>query len=83
MAARTLKVEFLPTDHVAGTRAESPRTEVHDIALADSVVGVPEVLENPHVDFPGTWSLVGDGVDGSYRYQRVDRIANTSETAAG
>jgi hypothetical protein len=83
MAARTLKVEFLPTDHVVGTRVESPRTEVHDIALDDSVVGVPAVLENPHVDFPGTWSLVGDGVDGSSRYQRVDRIAGSADTVAG
>ena len=80
MATRSLKVEFLPTDAVNGVGA---RSEVHDISLPDAVVGVPAILENPHVDFPGTWSLVGEGVDGSQRYQRVDRVADTSDTVAG
>ncbi|MBW4041808.1 MAG: hypothetical protein HIU86_06720 [Acidobacteria bacterium] len=75
---RSLRVEFLPTDLVDGV---APETQVHDISLPDSVAGVPEILENPHVDFPGTWSLVGG--DGVARYQRVERIAETSETVAG
>jgi hypothetical protein len=82
MAARTLRVEFLPTDAVDGVRPESPRSEIHDIALGDAVAGVPEVLENPHVDFPGTWVLIGEGVDRSYRYARADRVADTSDTVA-
>ena len=82
MATRSLKVEFLPTDFVNGIGAEPADSKVHDISLPDSVVGVPEILENPHVDFPGTWQLVGDGVDGSHRYQRVDRVADTSDTVA-
>jgi hypothetical protein len=77
---RSLRVEFLPTDLVDGVAAE---TQVHDISLPDSVVGVPAVLENPHVDFPGIWSLVGEGVDGAARYQRVERVADTADTVAG
>jgi hypothetical protein len=78
--SRSLRVEFLSVDEVNGV---SPGTVVHDIALPDDVDGVPRILENPHVDFPGTWSLVGDGQDGAHRYERVDRIADTSGTAAG
>lgn len=77
---RSLRVEFLPVDMVDGV---APETQIHDVSLPDEVVGVPQILENPHVDFPGTWSLVGEGTDGASRYQRVDRIADTSDTVAG
>ena len=30
-------------------------------------------------EFPGTWTLVGDGALGSSRYQRIARVADTSE----
>ena len=81
MAAQSLKVEFLPTDAVDGVRTEA---QVHDISLPDAVDGVPEVLENPHVDFPGTWRLVGEGVGGgAHRYQRVERVADSNDTLAG
>lgn len=79
MASRTLKVEFEPTDPVDGVRSEA---QVHDVSLDESVVGVPEVLENPHTDFPGTWRLVGEGAAGAHRYQRVDRVADTNDTVA-
>jgi hypothetical protein len=83
MTSRSLRVEFLPTDTVAGVRPEDPRAEVHDVSLPDGIDGVPELLENPHVDFPGTWRLVGDGVEGAHRYQRVDRLGEDSSTRAG
>ena len=80
MAARSLKVEFLPTDAVDGVRTEA---QVHDVSLPDAAEGVPEVLENPHVDFPGTWRLVGEGAGGAHRYQRVERVADSNDTLAG
>lgn len=79
MATRTLRVEFVPED-VLDER--SPAPQVHDVSVDGSVTGSPEILENPHVDFPGTWRLLGDGPDGVLRYQRVARVADTSGTAA-
>lgn len=78
--SRSLKVEFLPTDAVSGV---APEAQVHDVSLPDGIVGVPTILENPHVDFPGTWTLVGEGADGVSRYQRVARTGESSDTLAG
>lgn len=80
MATRSLKVEFAPTDAVHGIRTEA---QVHDVSVDDTVVGAPEILENPHVDFPGTWRLVGEGASGAHRYERVDRVADSNDTLAG
>ena len=80
MATRSLKVEFTSTDAVDGVRSES---QVHDVSIDDAVDGVPEIIENPHVDFPGTWRLVGEGVGGAHRYQRIDRVADSNDTLAG
>ncbi|GAA2750442.1 hypothetical protein [Amnibacterium kyonggiense] len=77
---RSLRVEFLPVD-VLNEVPSDP--QVHDVSIPDGVADVPEVLENPHVDFPGAWTLVGEGADGAYRYQRADRVASSSDTAAG
>ena len=82
MTSETFRVEFLPTDGIDGVDAEHPDDRVHDISLPEGVTAAPEILENPHVDFPGVWELVGEGVDGSYRYQRVSRRADTSDTVA-
>ena len=80
MATRTLKVEFAP-EYLDSSIPED--TQVHDVSLDDSVVGVPEVLENPHTDFPGTWRLVGETPAGAYRYEKVRRVADTNDTVAG
>jgi hypothetical protein len=80
MATRALKVEFVPED-VLDER--SPTPQVHDVLIPDTVAGVPQVLENPHTDFPGTWTLVGEGADGSHRYARAARVADTNDTVAG
>jgi len=80
MATRSLKVEFAPTDAVNNVRTEA---QVHDVSIDDAVDGVPEIIENPHVDFPGTWRLVGEGTGGAYRYQRVERVADSNDTLAG
>lgn len=80
MATRTIKVEFVAddvTDNMSGT------PEVHDVSIPGEVDGVPAVLENPHVDYPGIWTLVGEGEGGSYRYARGSEVANTNETSAG
>ncbi|WP_375387883.1 hypothetical protein [uncultured Amnibacterium sp.] len=79
MAARTLRVEFVPED-VLDERPPAP--QVHDVSVDSGVPGTPEVLENPHVDFPGTWTLIGEGPDGTLRYRRAARVADTSDTAA-
>ena len=79
MATRTLRVEFVAED-VLDER--SPEPQVHDVSVDDGVVGSPEILENPHVDFPGTWRLVGEGTDGALRYRRVGRVADTNDTVA-
>ncbi|MGT2425522.1 hypothetical protein [Amnibacterium kyonggiense] len=76
---RSLRVEFLPVEIL---NEVAPEPQVHDVAVPDGT-GAPQVLENPHVDFPGTWSLVGEGTDGSYRYQRVQRVASSSGTSRG
>ena len=60
MASRTIRVQFLP-DTVANEVVADP--EVHDVSINDDVAGAPEVLENPHVDFPGMWRLVEGGPD--------------------
>lgn len=57
MASRTIRVQFLP-DAVANEVVAD--AEVHDVSINDDVVGAPQILENPHVDFPGMWQLVGD-----------------------
>ena len=57
--------------------------EVHDVSIGDDVQGVPAILENPHVDFPGTWVLQGEGEGGTYRYARTSETPATSDTAAG
>ena len=80
MATRSLKVEFAPTDAVNNVGTEA---QVHDVSIDDAVDGVPEIIENPHVDFPGTWHLVGEGAGGAYRYQRVERVADSNDTLAG
>lgn len=79
MATRTLRVEFVPEDVLDET---SPAPQLHDVSIDDAVAGTPEILENPHVDFPGTWRLLGDGPDGVLRYQRVARVADTNDTIA-
>jgi hypothetical protein len=80
MATRSLKVEFIP---VGVLNSVAPDPQVHDVSVPDSVVGAPEVLENPHVDFPGTWRLIGEGADGAYRYEQAARVAETNDTLAG
>lgn len=80
MATRSIKVEFLPVD-VAYEVTNTP--EVHDVTVPEDVTGAPRVLENPHVDFPGEWTLVGEGEGGVYRYARSSAVANTNETSAG
>ena len=77
MATSSLKVEFLP---VGVLDSVSPKPQLHDVSVPDGAAGAPEILENPHVDFPGTWQLLGEGADGSYRYQQIARVADTSET---
>jgi hypothetical protein len=80
MATRSLKVEFVP---VGVLDSVSPDPQVHDVSVDASVVGAPQVLENPHVDFPGTWRLLGEGAGGAYRYERAARVAETNDTLAG
>lgn len=58
MASRTLRVEFVPENR-PNEVAASP--QVHDVSVPEDVVGAPQFLENPDVDFPGLWALVDDG----------------------
>jgi hypothetical protein len=80
MTARTLRVEFAP-EYLDSDIPED--TQVHDVSLDASVVGIPEILENPHIDFPGVWRLVGETPSGAYRYEKIERIADTNDTVAG
>ena len=81
MASRSIRVEFLPEAYDTTEVTAAP--EVHDVSVPEGVDGTPQVLENPHVDFPGTWTLVGEGEGGTYRYAKAAEVANTSGTAAG
>lgn len=83
MATRSIKVEFVNESYDATEVTAAP--EVHDVSVPDGVVGAPQVLENPHVDFPGEWTLVGEGEGegGVYRYAKDREVASTSDTAAG
>ena len=80
MATRSLRVEFLPEDYSANEVTSAP--EVHDISIPDDVVGAPQILENPHVDFFGTWTLVGEGEGGTYRYAKSAEVPGTNDTVA-
>ncbi|MFD1721213.1 hypothetical protein [Amnibacterium endophyticum] len=80
MATRSIKVEFV-RDEVVGEVTGAP--EVHDISVPEDVTGAPTVLENPHVDYPGEWTLVGEGEGGVYRYAKDSEVASTNDTAAG
>ena len=80
MTARTLRVEFAP-EYLDSDIPED--AQVHDVSLDDSVTGVPVILENPHTDFPGVWRLVGQTPSGAYRYEKIERVADTNDTVAG
>ncbi len=79
MASRSIRVEFLPDGYDA-TEVTAP-PEVHDVSIPDDAPGTPQVLENPHVDFPGTWTLQGQGEGGTNRYSRTAEVAGSSDTA--
>ena len=80
MAARSIRVEFLADDY---SDSVTSAPEIHDVSIDDSTPEVPQVLENPHVDFPGTWTLVGEGEGGTYRYSKTAQVAGQSGTLAG
>ena len=80
MATKTLKVEFLPD---ARSLEVTSAPEVHDISYETSGDAVPTVLENPHVDFPGTWTLVGEGEGGTYQYTRAAAVADDVNSSVG
>ena len=80
MATRTLKVEFAP-EYLDSDIPED--TQIHDVAIDAAVVGIPVILENPHVDFPGTWRLVGETPAGAFRYEKIERVADTNDSIAG
>jgi hypothetical protein len=74
MASESLRVAFR-------TDAINDDLEVHDIDVAPGVELPPRILENPHVDFPGRWVLVG-GDPSAYLYERDEEVADTSNTLA-
>lgn len=79
MATRSIRVEFVPE----GSPLEIPAPpEVHDVTVDAATPDAPAVLENPHADFPGAWSLLGEGDDGTYRYGKAAEVASTSGTTA-
>jgi hypothetical protein len=80
MHTRTLKVEFTPEYRDTGIAAD---VEIHDISISDRFEGVPRILENPHIDFPGVWQHVGEGPDGAHRYAKIERVADTNDTVEG
>lgn len=81
MASRSIRVEFLPESYDATEVTAAP--EVHDVSIPEGVDGAPQVLENPHVDFFGTWTLVGEGEGGTYRYAKAREVPSTNDTAVG
>jgi hypothetical protein len=75
MASRSLRVSFR-------TDAITDELETHDIDIAPGTEGAPQVLENPHVDYPGRWRLIGGDAEAGYLYERDEAVADTNDTVA-
>ena len=73
MTTRSLHVRFKVDSFDDGD------PEIHTIDIADGSSDAPAVLENPHVDFPGTWRRVQDE-DGVAVYELAAQVAETSDT---
>ncbi len=75
MASRSIRVAFR-------TDALNDELEVHDIAVAEDTDDAPRILENPHVDFPGRWTLTGGDAASGWIYERDREVADTNDTVA-
>ena len=81
MASRSLRVGFRYDRTLPDQPIEGEDLEVHDIEVAPGTEDVPQLLENPHVDFPGRWVLAGEA-DGVPVYVRDRALADTNDTVA-
>ncbi|MDQ1531687.1 MAG: hypothetical protein QOE37_1792 [Microbacteriaceae bacterium] len=75
MASESIRVAFR-------TDAMNDDLEVHDIDVAPGSAEAPRILENPHVDYPGRWVLVGGDALTGYIYERDEAVADTNDTLA-
>jgi hypothetical protein len=75
MASRSIRVAFR-------SDALQDDPEMHDIDVAPDTEEVPQLLENPHVDYPGRWVLVGGDPVAGYVYERDREVADTNDTVA-
>lgn len=75
MASRSIRVAFR-------TDTFKDEIETHDIDVAPGTEDAPRLLENPHVDFPGRWVLVGGDAATGYVYERDTERADTNDTVA-
>jgi hypothetical protein len=75
MASESIRVAFR-------TDALNDELEVHDIDVAPGSAEAPRILENPHVDYPGRWVLVGGDALTGYIYERDEAVADTNDTLA-
>lgn len=75
MASESIRVAFR-------TDALNDDLEVHDIDVAPGSAEAPRILENPHVDYPGRWVLVGGDALTGYIYERDEAVADTNDTLA-
>jgi hypothetical protein len=75
MASESIRVAFR-------TDAMNDDLEVHDIDVAPGRAEAPRILENPHVDYPGRWVLVGGDALTGYIYERDEAVADTNDTLA-
>jgi hypothetical protein len=75
MASRSIRVAFR-------TDALNDELETHDIDVAPETGDAPRILENPHVDFPGRWVLVGGDAATGWIYERDRELADTNDTVA-
>ncbi|MDH2443402.1 hypothetical protein QDR37_05535 [Amnibacterium sp. CER49] len=81
MASRSLRVAFRSDETLPRHSATADDLQVHDIDVAPGTEDVPQLLENPHVDFPGRWVLAGEA-DGMPVYVRDRALADTNDTVA-
>jgi hypothetical protein len=81
MASRSIRVAFRSDETLPRHADAAADLEVHDIDVAPGTEDVPQLLENPHVDFPGRWVLVGEA-DGVPVYARDRALADTNDTVA-
>jgi hypothetical protein len=75
MASESIRVAFR-------TDALGDELEVHDIEVPPGTAEAPRILENPHVDYPGRWVLVGGDALTGYIYERDEAVADTNDTLA-